>query len=63
MNGTTLEVSHCGALPNPYFHPILGPDIRLRILFLNTLAYVLPLKGSCFVTNIARLAILLLYIF
>ena len=45
MNGTNYEVPHCGAFSTRYSHPswiqifasLLGPNIRLRILFLNTL--------------------------
>jgi len=37
VNGTNYEVPHCGAFSIPIIIP-LGPNIRLRILFSNTLS-------------------------
>ena len=35
MNGSNYEVPHCGASPLPIIIP-LGPNIRLKIVVLNT---------------------------
>ena len=72
MNGTNYEVPHCGAFSTPPFSSLLGPNIRIKILFSNTISLLSSynvrdhveiahiFKGKSIINNIIIITIIII---